>query len=323
MIISVLSSCYPEDEGYPEGETFGIRDDINFEDYVKVGANQAPYNTVEYPDFSAVIMFSYSLDGSETDDYVATGVLVKPDWILTAGHNFFVAEEQDDPALASGIFVLTGSDPNNPTNTYTVEKLVFFPSWIEQNEDFIKANDLCLVKLSSPITSITPMEINYETTEAIGNTVWYCGFGDYSQQEGHDANSFSEKHAIENILDRKVDGITSSSGGTTYYGGLLAFDFDSPSGDVNSLGDETVNDDEAMLGAGTSSATATFFEGATVQGDSGGPLFIKIGETWKVCGVLSGGASEPIDDHYDSSYGDISVFIRTSSHSDWIQSVIN
>ncbi len=166
------------------------------------------------------------------------------------------------------------------------------------------------------------MEINYETTEEIGATIWYCGFGDYSQQEGHDADLFSVKHAIQNVLDRKVDGITSSSGGTTYYGGLLAFDFDSPSGDRNSLGDETVNDDEAMLGSGTSSASATAFEGATVQGDSGGPLFIKMGDTWKVCGVLSGGASEPIEDHYDSSYGDISVFIRTAPHADWIQSVI-
>ncbi len=63
-------------------------------------------------------------------------------------------------------------------------------------------------------------------------------------------------------------------------------------------------------------------EGGTVQGDSGGPIFIKIDGVWKVCGLLHGGVDDVRPGHRDSSYGDISVYSRTSSASSWIQSII-
>ncbi len=318
LLLTAFSSC-KKDTIY--NQAFGIRHDKTLADYEQVATNVTPYDIGNYPDFSSVVFFNYSLDGSENYNYVASGVLVTPDWILTAGHNFYVAEEQDNPAPVSGISVLTGNDPNNPTGTYSVEKLVFFPSWIEVNNDFLNANDMCLVKLSTPITNITPAELN-DASETIGDTIWYCGFGDYSQRDGQDPDLYSKKHALENILDRKVNGITSTSGGQTYTGGLLAFDFDSPTGEINSLGDNIVNEDEALLGTGSSDAYATDFEGATIPGDSGGPIFIKVNDKWKVCGVLSGGANEPFDEYEEGGYGDISVFISVSSHIDWILSVI-
>ncbi|MBN2893811.1 MAG: trypsin-like serine protease [Bacteroidales bacterium] len=248
-------------------------------------------------------------------------MLITSEWILTAGHNFYVAEEQTEPALPEGIFVLTGNNPNSPTGTYEVEQLVFHPTWMQDNEDFLNANDFCLVKLSSPITNITPAQLITSTSEIIGNTIWYCGFGDYTQEFGN-GEDYSKKHAIENILDRKVDGINTSISGQTYNGGLLAFDFDSPTGEVNSLGDDEVNSDEALLGSGSSDAYATEFEGATIPGDSGGPIFININGAWKVCGILSGGANDPFYDYVDGGYGDISVFTRVSTSIDWILSVI-
>jgi len=320
ILISIFISSCKTDE--PE-EAFGIRDDKEWADYTKIATNQSPYNTTEHPNFSSVIMFSYSLDGSENQDYIASGVLINENWILTAGHNFYVASEQDEPAPVSGIRVLVGNDPNNPSAEYDVEELFFHPTWIEMNEDFLNANDLCLVKLSTPITNITPAILNFEETETIGATHWYCGFGDYSQQDGHNPDLLSEKHAIENVLDRKVTGILTSINNQNYYGGLLAFDFDKPDGSINSLGDNVLNSDEQILGTGTSSNFCTNFEGATVQGDSGGPIFMKIDGIWKVCGILSGGVSEVFENHIDCDYGDISIFIRVSSHKDWINSVIN
>ena len=319
-----LFSCgaEEEEEAEPNRTAFGIRADRPLSDYEKVASNQAPYNTDNFPSCSPVIAFSYSLDGSNGADYVATGTLIKPDWILTAGHNFYVAEEQSSPAPTTGIRILVGNDPNNPSATYTVERLVFHPSWETQNEDFVRANDLCLVKLSTPITNITPAQINTELVNLVGQTTWFCGFGDYSQQLGQNPNLLSKKHAIQNVLDRQNEGIESQANGVTYRGGLLGFDFDSPSGTINSLGDTKVGADEALLGTGTSDPTATEFEGTTVEGDSGGALFIKVGNTWKVCGVLSGGADEPIDNHADGDYGDISIFIRVATHKTWIESVI-
>ncbi|MFY0600050.1 MAG: trypsin-like serine protease [Cyclobacteriaceae bacterium] len=323
--LSLITSCTSGDDEFIDPDNpsaFGIRHDLDLSMYERIATNESPYDTEDYPDFSPVFMFSYSLDGSSNEEFVATGTLIKSNWVLTAGHNFFVADEQSAPSPVSGIKVLVGNDPNNPGETLDVEELVFHPSWIEDNNDFLSANDLCLVKLTSSINDLVPATVNYEVSEPIGATTWYCGFGDYSGRPGQNPDLFSKKHSIENILDRKVEGITSSSQSGTYLGGLLAYDFDSPTGLINALGDDFVEEDEQLLGTGTSNATATDFEGATVEGDSGGPIFIKIDGVWKVCGVLSGGASEPIRNHQDSDYGDISVFIRTSTAADWIKSVI-
>lgn len=298
--------------------TYGIRHDRSIEEYEDLASQQAN----DAPDFSSVICFTYSLDGTDNQEFVATGTLVAEEWILTAGHNFYVEEEQSEPAPVSGITVLVGNNPNSPDQTYDVEKIVYHPTWIQENMDFLKANDLCLVKLATPITDRQPMNYWNSSTEPLGEQIWFCGFGDYSRLEGQDPDAFSRKHAVQNILDRKVSGIITESNGVTYNGGLLAFDFDHPDETINSLGDDIINADEELLGIGDSAPEPLDYEGATVQGDSGGPLLMRDGQEWKLAGVLSGGASEPIDNHNDASYGDISVFIRVSSQSDWIREVI-
>lgn len=99
-------------------KTFGIRHDLTLADYEAL----ANTTSTDRPDFSGVVAFTYSLDGSSEASYTATGTLIAPQWILTAGHNFFVATEQSEPATAAGIKVNFGSDPNSPTATYGVEK---------------------------------------------------------------------------------------------------------------------------------------------------------------------------------------------------------
>lgn len=305
-----------------ETQTFGIRHDKQLRDYEVIATNAAPYNSAEYPDFSSVIKFCYSLDGSNNDEFVATGTLISPQWVLTAGHNFFVADEQRSPAAVGGIKVLIGNNPNNPSQSIEVQQLVFHPTWVVQNDGFFMANDLCLVKLKTPITNIKPAEVNFSIDgEPLNAVTWFAGYGDYSQRAGQNADLFSPKHATQNVLDRRVNNIQSEVSGKRYNGGLLAYDFDAPNGLINALGDALISEDEKRLGNGSSDAKPLDFEGTTVEGDSGGPIFVKIGITWKVAGVLSGGADEPIKGHVDSSYGDISIFIRTASHADWIKSV--
>lgn len=318
LVTLFFTACEEDDLIFvDENRTFGIRHDKSLAEYEALVSNTSK----DLPDFSAVFSFQYSLDGSDNQEFTATGTLIDEEWILTAGHNFFVAEEQNDPAPVKGINILVGNDPNAPESSHEVEELVFHPTWITQ-DDFYNGNDLCLVKLKTPIQDITPVALFTSENEAIGSKVWFCGFGDYAKLAGQDFEALSKKHAVENTLDRKNEGIATSINGTTYEGGLLAFDFDNPAGTINTLGDEVVNEEESFLGSGDSAEGALEFEGTTVQGDSGGPLFIKEGSTWKLVGVLSGGVSDPLEDHEDGNYGDISIFVRVSQQLDWIKSVV-
>ncbi len=329
LSLVVLSSCNgggeeEENVNVETPTTFGIRHDKALTDYEEVAKNSSPYNTDDYPDFSTVVHFEYSLDGSDNFEYSATGVIVNSEWILTAGHNFYDEEDQSSPAPVSGIEVKFGDDPNNPTLTRDVAELVFHPTWVNEPIVLDKANDLCLVKLSSPVTGIEYATINSSTSEPLQGTVWYAGYGDYSEQSGQNPNLETKRHAIENELDRIVSGISSQTeNGTTYTGGLVAVDFDAPAGNVNSLGDDYNSPDEVVLGSGTSNSAAKDFEGATVKGDSGGPLFVRINDEWVVIGVLSGGADDPVAGYTTGGYGDISVFTRVSTSIDWINSVLN
>lgn len=321
LVITLIFNSCSDDEVFEEPSenlTFGIRHDTPLSAYETVATSK----DANKPDFSSTIFFSYSIDGSANHDYVASGVLIDDEWILTAGHNFYVAEEQSKPATPSGIQVRIGNDPNNPEAIYGVSQVIFHPTWIAGQQELSHANDLCLVKLIHPISNITPAPLFTSNNEMVGNDVWHCGFGAYSDRPGQNPNLHSKKHAIHNILDRVKTGFTTTTAGVTFNGGLLAFDFDNPSGSINSLGDNTVNADEAILGAGTSSAGTLDFEGTTVTGDSGGPLFLLDNGVWKVAGILSGGATEPINNHTDSSYGDISIYTQVSTSYWWIESII-
>lgn len=312
-------SCSDEDSLDQNHEiTFGIRHDRSLSEYENIAAKSDP----SLPDFNSVVFFEYSLDGSEERDFIASGVIIDEEWILTAGHNFFDAEEQQVPAPISGIIIKIGNDPNYPIATYRVTELVFHPTWLLKYQDINHANDLCLVKVSKAITEVSPVKIINEENEIINSIVWHCGFGDYSERVGQNSDLFSKKHAIENILDRIQGGFQTSYNGQYYFGGLLAFDFDNPDGNINTLGDDIINEDEGYLGSGSSLPNALDFEGTTVTGDSGGPLFILDSGSWKVAGILLGGASDPIQDHIDGNYGDISIYTRVSTSFDWIQSVV-
>lgn len=77
IVLGFIFSCGEIDEPtnnslLGEGETFGIRGDLTLRDYEEIGNNAPPFNTSEYPDFSSVVSFAYSLDGSDDFDFSAS-----------------------------------------------------------------------------------------------------------------------------------------------------------------------------------------------------------------------------------------------------------
>lgn len=299
-------------------KTFGVRHDKTLADYEALITA-----TGDYPNFASVVYLSW-FDANDIG-YTASGVLIDDDWILTAGHNMFTKGEPT--VKAEDVTVQFTNDPNDTSiPELSVEMVVLHPTYISEEGDITKGNDLCLLKLTNPITDVTPIALFPNNSAQIGSQVWVAGFGDYSEQDGQDSSLRSKKHAIQNVLDRKTSDRPTTINGTTYAGGLLAIDFDNPSGTVNSLGDdyEDIQEEELFGIDGASSSVLLPFEGITVQGDSGGPIFIKDAGVWKVAGVVSGGVNDPIDNetYVNSGYGDISFFTRTFPMLSWIQSVI-
>jgi V8-like Glu-specific endopeptidase len=319
FIYSCSSDDDPQETTAPVDviETFGIRHDKTLAEYEAIVTA-----TGDYPNFDSVVFLQW--EDANGDAFNGSGVLINEQWVLTAGHNFF-SNGDASSVTADKIDVKFGNDPNDANTLFLeVETIVLHPTWVATGGDIFGGNDLCLLKLSNPITNVTPVSLFTNNSAQIGSQVWVSGFGDYSQQTGQDADADSKKHAYHNVLDRKTDDKPSTINGTTYSGGHLAYDFDNPSGTVNTLGDANNTTDEMDLfpGGGTSSSELLDFEAGSVTGDSGGPIFIKDGDVWKVAGVLSGGTQDPIPGHVTSGYGDISLFTRTFPMLTWIQQTI-
>ncbi len=315
-----LVSCMALDRfRAPQGDAFGIRHDRELHAYEEIAAKQHP----ERPDFSPVLCLEYSLKAHKRPEFIATGVLISDRWVLTAGHNVYDASEQRRVADAEGIYVLLGNDPNRPQAEIRVVEVHVHPSWAKGHQELKHANDLCLLKLAQPIKQLRPASLHRAGEERIGSVIWHAGFGDYSEREGQDPDALSRKHAGQNILDRVQSDLISPYGKRYYPGGLLAIDFDSPTGMKNSLGDRLIYEEEKILGRGQSEALPLDLESTSVEGDSGGPLFVLHKGNWEVAGILSAGLTEPLLGHIDGDYGDISVYIRVADSLDWIDSVMN
>ncbi len=317
-IIVLLASCELDEFDLQE-TTFGIRHDMNLTDYENLGQNRGEFiSGSEYPDFESVCALNYLRDGDEID---ASGVLIAPQWVLTAGHNLVSGDESFPDPLETEMVIFFGDDFMNPSITVAVDEVILHPGWIpNQGEGREAAVDVALLKLSRPITEITPANLSSTMSGLLDQKIFVCGFGDYSQILDSD-EIYSQKHAFENIIDRYVINMTLDyefSGDQTYTGGMMGCDFDSPVEYSNSLDEESVNSTnvEVMaLGAGDSDPDPLELEGTTVPGDSGCPAFAKINGNWAVVGITSSGST-------DSNYGDVAIFSFVSSHYKWVQSVI-
>lgn len=187
-----------------------IRDDRLDGDYLNLAAGA---------DYAAVGRFvnDWGFNGS--------GVLIAPDWVLTAAHNLVLA--------TAGTFTING-------NPYTSTQLIRHPSY--QNSNPFGGFDLGLVKLSSPVAGVTPATL-YDGSAELAQMAVFVGYGfKGTGLTGYQALD-NQKRAFQNMIDGNFGNPAV----------LLGSDFDNPHSPADSdFGDVTPLNLEGSVAPGDS-----------------------------------------------------------------------
>lgn len=223
--------------------------------------------------------------------------LIAPGWVLTAAHCAY------DPGTMQPITDTTGirfrfntvrtAGPINPSGGIErgVKKFFIHPSF-DMNQFFSNGNDIALVQLTEPVTSITPIALpalgDSATVYATGYPVKIAGWG---------------------LKDTTASG---TSPDTMKFCSTKVFDF--------ALCNSIVGG--AIPGGVTTRAFCAGYrsgedEAGAAAGDSGGPVWIESGGTKKITGLVSGGIL------FYTTVDTPGVFTKVALFRPWIDSVIN
>ena len=306
--------CLSADELEGRQRRISHRHDSSSSLHEALGTNSGSYLAGEnYPDFSPVgALLSES-------GWMGTATLISPGCIVTAAHVVWDNAFSPEPNPADWEFVLGADFEAAGTQKFTIASIHVHPGWLacmSNNDGDLKGFDIALLRLGSSVPSTTPSTINASSQETIGEILYFAGVGGLGNgSDGVTDPDNSKLFGGANILDRinsnVSHGLTSSQySGVT--GGVLGFDFDSPSGDKNSLSGNVFY---GRLGEGTSDAIPITLEATSASGDSGGPAYSRISDAWRLIGVSSYGTTNSI-------YGDVGVYTRVANHADWIYSYL-
>ena len=242
-----------------------------------------------------------------------TGVLVAPDWVLTAAHNWLTDE------VTGLTFHIGGSDYQAGPGEWAQH-----PGWLSSpGVGHTQGWDIALFHLSSPVLGVSPVTI-YSGGSELGSTVIFGGFGlAGTAATGPRPNTTPNFYAGSNVIDRSITTI-----GSFGDGGLLALDFDDGSALRNSLAGSGIYDTlgrsvVSLLGGSISSHTSVAeyitLEGTSAAGDSGGPAFADFGNGPELVGLVSWGVNPTNPSNlYGSGYGDVTYLTRVSAFDDWM-----
>ncbi len=248
--------------------------------------------------------------------YRGTGVLVSPEWVLTAAHNWLT------DAVSTLEFHIGGSTYSATPGAWTQN-----PGWLASPEvAHDQGADIALFHLSSPVAGITPATL-YAGTDELGKTVTLVGAGSAgTAATGPRPNATPVIYACTNVIDRVI----ATDGPAP--GGLLAMDFDDGSALRNALNGSAIFDalgHQAALSNGlavlgqSSTATLSLLEGTSAAGDSGGPAFADFGNGPEVVGLVSWGVNPTNPSNlYGSGSGDITYLTRVAAFHEWVYATI-
>ena len=274
-----------------------IRDDVEDSFYTSL-AQQSIYDSVGF--------LTWNIGSS---GYIASGTLIAPNWVLTAGH--VVGGTDDYGAGVSGM--IFGMGPTYSGIGISATEWIPYGGWSSSGGDLWAGVDLGLVHLSQAITNVAPAQMDFSTSlpGLLGTSVGYGRGG--TGLTG--MNTYSgTKRAGQNVIDAQGGMLTTmGDGGLLDLDGIsptvLFYDFDKPAVSVlSSMGLTVPVALEYLIGSG----------------DSGGGLFIDVGGVTKLVGVHSFLASlpDPLDTTGpNGDYGDLAGVVSVQSFGNWIYEV--
>ena len=215
------------------------------------------------------------------------GVLIAPQWVVTAAHAVTWQTEIKD--------VVINGVPRD------VERLVIHPAYVKPPQALIdqvmatgdatllrvllaSSDDIALLKLKQPVTDVTPVAL-YKGDDEMGQVVKIVGKGATGNGErGYDAHA---SHRTE--LRRAFNKITSADGRWFCY----VFD---------------------------AAPSALPLEGMTGNGDSGGAVLIQVKDQWVLAGLPSWATAQgDVRTLRLGLYGQTGCNVRISHYVDWIE----
>ena len=239
---------------------------------------------------------------TENDKNLGSGVLISPNYILTAVHIiistnqlFNKKKKTADIDPADFRFVVKGK-------TYIAKRFIIHPDFLKNG--MASGTDLMLVELQNVVPDIIPatLNTNFDELGALVTGVGYGISGIVTPKGILKTKTAMDKTAGRNTIDEFGGKIVNDKPS------LLLFDFDNPDNpETNKMG----------------SAIPVDLEYTTAGGDSGGGLFRKKNNRWELLGILHGSSSDIEDFRKNGYYGQISQWTRVSLFKDWIQSYTN